>query len=38
MHCELLGTINVREYGSRAPKPTGDQAQHTFASAEAEEK
>lgn len=37
MHCEELGTLSVRERGHRAPKPTGHQAQHASATAEAEE-
>lgn len=38
MHCDLLGTIDMREYGGRVPKPTGDQAQHASANADVEEK
>lgn len=37
MHCEPLGTINVREYGGRAPQSTGVRVQHAFASADVEE-
>lgn len=37
MHCELLGTINVREYDGRAPQSTGVQAQRACASAGVEE-